>query len=525
MAKKYQQGKEFTNTTAEAINHVIPKNVLKTIENSFGTELERWISPPLDNELASFLPSQLLKDILKNKIAIPALLTDFRLIRVPFRVSSVHDRQEDMIRLALFIHVASVDPNLIRQAPIGKAFKLEMDIDLEQLQKVLQNHHQSLKIASQKIESHLLDTMVSNVHPFSEIQVDSIDIKSNEEFNAQVPDWNYQNVTNYKQNWNLYTEHIESEIKARERTLFTSVYDEVAKLSISKRQDLEEKEYGEEKVPLHTYMKDLESKINHTQQEISHISPNHNHVQADWREFADKKTKKLFHQFKFFPTNQMVIIMYVFIWASLLFPYFKSIPHGTIEILSTRFWMSYLMVPLILVILSLVVGAYVRRKLRTPITDVLAEVDRKAKDYANILKEMPGKYEHYLKQLYRLFQIRKQYNLILEESRQRQQKNVLARYHQAQLEKYVMNVDQLQKKLRYSSYTADYDKCVRFVDKSFYSNRTVAQNEIYSPLSSLFDVEKRNLIVEIRGAKVSTTLDIFPLITSIKLQLDKVYNV
>ncbi|OLO40831.1 hypothetical protein BTR23_05000 [Alkalihalophilus pseudofirmus] len=512
------------NLEIEPVLHkenVLSTEMLTEIEEMFVNQVTTMLQKrPLPKEIDAFSPGQLLENILKEKIALPSVISDFRVIRQLSSIHSVERRTKALLSVALFINAITTTNEFIKKLPKGTTYELLTVVNDAELEQLLSDYSASLQTAATKVENQILQRKSIMKRRFEPIKVTPHTANFLTEPDFSVPPFKVRNQKTYYQTWEVFVQEVEEELQRRERSMLREAAKGADVLSVIKRQKPITRD---EQVDLHEYMEELQQQMDVIYSELEEIGPGVSELDSSWETYAEKANFEMDIHVKASPTKKQVAV------ALSLSMLFLLGPHLYVQnwefLLFQEKWLDFLVIPLLTAIAVLSCGYIVKQKMVKPIEKIISITKSEKKKLYDEQLSRQSQYNQYLNKLYELYRTRQQYFLIKEEYDKEKRENSLYRYHLSEIQDYLESCENLIRNLGLLVYQENQNSYHHF-DAKFKVTKNIENNPIYSPFDCVSSTVQKNNSFDLHiGQKKSTyNSGYLTVLERLKFEKDQVYK-
>jgi hypothetical protein len=493
---------------------------LNTIYEEFCQQLEEMCSPPFSYHLSTFLPSNLLKTILKENIGVPSVIGDFLLIRKAISEYSPFQKIRALMGYAFLLNAIVLKPEVIDRVGNGLSFEVEVVLREEEIREMYSNYYVCLQVAKEKIENRNMGQDHFMVNKFAEINALPYSTDPLDEMGINSPEFKFKNRRTYLHDWKHYLEDIEISFQNRELLSLDSAKDGIKVLALTKRQKVDH--FLQELVNINEYSQSIRKSKNQIQSELSEAAPSLSAARLKWKRSYPKYKKRMELLVKSLPTQNILITSSIIAFISIIIPYLSNTTELPIQ--NSNF-LRYFLIPAVLIGFISCICFISYKRLLKPIILLTEEAQSLKKALSDEQMVSHSKYNDYLNNIYKLFRLRNQFRELEGKSVLQKEENVLYRWHQGEINNHITLLNQLMAALDISIHYDNKDKCLTYFNTIFDVNKNVYKNPIYSPLDCQFDKGKNGHSMDVyveNSRDEITTWSLNP-IEKIRFSQDKVY--
>jgi hypothetical protein len=522
LEKLHDKLQHSSNKSLEFQYDLITERTLQLIKESFLTQIEKSIQPPLNESLATFKPSSLLLDILQNTISLSWYKNSFQIFRFDISNKSLRQRHNDLLKLSLLINLITVNSNLLSRFSRGSIHDVSLVVDKERIQNLIINYGTCLDIAEQAIKDQLLDRQNIFINKFNSPDSfpHSISSLAKSEIEEPAPSNVSYSTINFIYDWEGYINQVDRELHDREEEINQKVKEGIRNLSIYKRENVITK--NESKVELGEYIGNVNEEIKKTVSEIDKLSNPPLSAQQKWQQYIEDSKERISLLVSQIPSKRnwwiTMIIILLFISGPFITTHYGRVSEGN--------YISPFLLALILlaVVISIVflAGKTISRLLQNFIVNTKY---KKAECY-NTQETALSNYNKYLNKVFQLYRLRKQYSFLNETFTEIKQTNVSYRYHQTKIEEHKKINNRLITLVDNRNYQGDRKHCEALFEHKFQVRKSVIDNPIYSPLEYQYNTlrEAHKLKVMIGNSVDNIVVRGLNPLSELQFSVDKVYR-
>jgi hypothetical protein len=514
--------KHASKKTKEFQYDLVTEKQLKFIKTSFLTQIEKVILPPLNDSLATFKPSNLLLDILRNTLSLSWYKSSFQIFRIEISNMSLRSRLTDLLKLSMLINLLTVNSNLLSRFSRGSVHDIQVTIDKERIQNLIVNYNTSLEIAEQAIKDQLLERQNMFINKFNRTESFPHSISSLMKTDIQEPALSNISYStfNFIYDWESYINEVDTQLHEREEEINQKVKEGIRDLSIYKRENV--LTINENKVELGEYISSINDEIKKTVADIDKITTSNESAQEKWQNFIADKNDKVRYLIKQLPSKRTwwftLLLVTIFIFGPFITTHYGRVSEGL--------YTSPLILLILLAVLVLGIvfksGKAISASLKNFITDTRYQ---KNKCY-NRQESALSNYNKYLNKVFQLYRLRRQYKHLNDEFTMIKQKNVSYRYHQTKIEEHKKIINRLLTLVNDRNLTPDRRHCEALLEHKFQVTKSVLDNAIYSPLEYQFNAQREahKLKVNIGNSVDNIVVRGLNPLSELQFSVDKVYR-
>jgi hypothetical protein len=521
--EKKKNTEEILSESKSCHNYLLTSEMLTTIHVEFCEQLDIMCNPPFSYNLSTFLPSNLLKTILKENIGVSSVISDFLLIRKTNSEYSPFQKIRALLEYAFLLNAIVLKPEVIDRVGNGFSYEVEMVLREEEIKQMYANYYTCLQVAKEKIENRNLGQEHFMTKKFAEINALPYSAEPLDDNGKASPTFTSKTNRNFLHEWNLYLGDVEIELKARADLSLESAKEGIKVLAVTKRQ--KQDHFLQETVNMNEYSENLIKTKNQIQSELDDVAPSLTKVVEKWKKTYPALKQRMVSLLKSLPSQNIMITAFMIAFFSILIPYLSSSiqinsPNNVTSIL------RYMIIPSLLLCVILFLCFITYRNLIKPITMLTLETSSIQKSLANEQILAHSKYNDYLNKIYKLFRIRNQYREIEEKASQQKEINILYRWHQGEINNHISILNQLMDSLQIGVQLDNKEKCISFFNTSFNVKSNVDKNPIYSPLDCQFENVQTGHSLEVYVVNSRDEIITWTLkpIEKIRFSQDKVYS-
>jgi len=502
----------------------LPKDCIKVpeleeIELHFKETLEEVIKPPFTPDFEQFKPSFILEEYFKNHFSLTAVISNYRILRISSSMYSVEKRTSTLISIAFFINLLTEQEGVLNKIPKGSMYFLEIDMNMDKLSKMLSSYYSSLYAAQSKLETKLLSRQEVMVHKFESIKANPYSIDPLTTSKNQVPiKFNVRMKNIFLSDWQNYLHQVEEELYLREHQLQENARKGYRKIEITKRS--EPLRIADE-VELSNYLEELKMEIDNLYTELDANEPGVTSLSEIWKEDSKEAMFNMDLYLKATPTPIKVLLSFVSACLIILIPHLYSLDWTKSDFESQ--WTSYLLSPLLMIIVIFIFGYFQREKIVKPIKLLINETETRKKELLNQQNKLHQKYNKYMNTIYRLFRTRQYYNVVLEEYERIKKENYLLRFHQSKINEYINQCTLLMHNLKIS-YQKNKQIYYDYFDAKFNPELDVINNLIYSPFEYVDELDVNEIDCLVGNQRSTFHAGHLSVINQIRFTKDQVYK-
>ncbi|OZM57356.1 hypothetical protein CIB95_07800 [Lottiidibacillus patelloidae] len=514
--------KHSSKKTKEFHYDLITEKQLKLIKSSFFTQIKKVILPPLNDSLATFKPSNLLLDILRNTLSLNWYKSSFQIFRIEISNMSLRLRLTDLLKLSMLINLLTINSNILSRFSRGSVHDIQVTIDKERMQNLIVNYNTCLEIAEQNIKDKLLDRQNMFINKFN--RPDSFPHSISSLTKVDIPEPALSSISysalNFIYDWETYINDVETQLQEREEEINQKVKEGIRDLSIYKRENVIT--ITENKVELSEYLSTIHDDIKKTVTEIDKISTSKESAQDKWKKFISDKNDHVRYLIKQLPSKKTwwltLLIVTIFMCAPFITTHYGRVSEG----LYTSPIFILLLLTLLVLSTVFISGKAISISLKTFITDTRYKKNNCYSKQETAL----ANYNKYLNKVFQLYRLRRQYKYLNDQFTQFKQKNVSYRYHQTKIEEHKKIINRLLTLVSDRNLAPDRRHCEALLEHKFKVTKSVLDNPIYSPLEYQFNAQREAHKLKMNiGNSVDTIIvrGLNPL-SELQFSVDKVYR-
>jgi hypothetical protein len=495
--------------------------VLETIFEEFCLQLGEMCTPPFSYHLSTFLPSNLLKTIIKENIGISSVSGEFLFIRKVISEVSPFQKIRSLLEYAFLLNAICLKPEVIERVRNGSFFEVEVLLREKEFREMYSNYYVCLQVAKEKINTRNLGQEHFMTNKYAEITALPYTTKPLEELTVEKPLFQFKGRRTFLLEWQRFLEEVEINLKKREVTSLQSAKEGVRILSFSKRQ--KQDHFLEEQVDIYEYSQNLRSKKNQLQADIDKVSPSLSGTRLLWSKGVTGYIGRMESLVKALPTPNILIITLLIALVSLLIPYLST---ATSVDLESSNLLKYGGIPIALLGMVSLLMFYTYKSLLKPITQLVEETLSVTKELVDEQSLSHAQYNEYLNGIYQLFRIRKQFQELESKAASQKEINILYRWHQGEVHHHLTVLVQLLDALDLEIDFEKKEKAISFFQTSFDVQNNVYQNPIYSPQECQFDTFSHGHSIDVYVENSRDEIQIKSLnpLEKIRFTQDKVYS-
>ncbi|MDN3015650.1 hypothetical protein PH210_05430 [Paenibacillus sp. BSR1-1] len=505
----------------QAHDYWMTSRQLEIVLEDFKNKLKQMMTPPLTQSLTNFSPSKELSSSLKFHVGIQSEIGDIRLIRQEIDQSSQRERMKGYLELAYFLLTICHHPSLIERMDKGSASVIQVTLEEERLEKLLKNYYINLVKVKKQIKDQLLLQNQFHTNRFRDDEFapyTAAAIEKNRDFNPPLS--KHPRITyHFFDQWQDQLYKAETILLDRERELLRKSREALKKLNVVKRKNefLEEEEW----IEINDYKQELVEKMSLVHQQVIDIVPSSSEALSTWKNQVPGAKKKMHFLLELIPSQRQYQTMGALIFFILILP-FLPLWAATA---SQRGWTLNFAIVFV-VILAVICLGYIltKRTSHRPIWKFQEQTYEHIEKIYQMQVNSQHQYNHYLKQLFKLFSLRKYHEKVSSIAEEKKEQNLLHRYHLIKLEEFAHMANRLlhilQMNIEQDSVNKDRSVPAIKMEKS------VNENPIYSPFqqSGLQEAGRNGIEVYLGSAIEQYQSTYFNEIDQIRIQEDKVYK-
>lgn len=491
---------------------------IENLKRVFIHKLMEITTPPLQEYLSTFQPSQILKKSLKDVFSLKSITESLKIIRFEVSAYSKRKRYDQWLQLVSFLTTIIDEPSILRHIPSRKVFYLKIDKD-EKLQKhMLQSYKAVLEGAIYYIENNILNREKIITTKFDDTNEKPYAAGELEKLSFEIPKFKGENKQSYFRKWYSFAQKVKDHLQVREQKMKEEARNAIQKIKVMQRKDLIEQA---EKVEIYEYENDLKLKEEELLIMMSKHTPPPLSEQEDWETFSEEMEFKVDHQLKKYPSKNMVVVTGLLIYVSLIAPVFFTMEEFP-KISEWYLWI-YPVVTLFAIAGISFLGI---KRITAPINDYVNDTERKKDELLNRQYLAHTETNHYLNAFYELDRVQKKRIKIEKELEKEQRLNQLYRYHLNEANVALDAFNHLTNYLHVESMENDEEKILSYIRGRFNPALSMEENVIYSPIVTgeidLRDTHSTEYFVEEK--KIDLQAKRLRLLKKIKLEKDQVYE-
>jgi hypothetical protein len=509
--------KENSIVNPQAFFELHSTDLLDLIASEFANQLKEICTPPFSYHLSTFLPSVLLKTILKENIGAASVIDDFLIIRKAIAEYSPFRRIRGVLGYAFLLNALILKPEVTDRLGNGLPFEVEVLLREEELKEMYINYYVCLQVAKEKIENRNLEQNHFLTSKYADILTLPYSTESLDEIDLEVPVFHFKYRRTYWHDWNSFLKEFELALKTREEMSLDSAKEGAKVLTVTKRQKYAH--FLQETVNLIDYTKKMKILKNQIQAELENSSPSPTAPRQKWKKHSPEYKNRMWQLVKSLPTTNVIIVTSVIVLLCFFIPFTSNPFHGYL-------WQNYLLISAVFLITISALGILAYKSLLKPIQLLTVETLSQQKSIADEQMHFHSKYNDYLNNVYKLYRVRNQLRELDEKTVRQRELNVLYRWHYGEVKNHLAILAILMDSLEITIHLENKNKCVSFFNTVFNVNQNVYSNPIYSPLDCQFDNAKsgHSMDVYVENSRDEITTWSLNPIEKIRFSQDKVYS-
>jgi hypothetical protein len=515
--KKRSMLNENAIVNAELFFELHTNEMLDGIASEFENQLIEICTPPFSYHLSTFLPSMLLKTILKDSIGAPSVMDDFLIIRKAINELSPFRRVRALIGYALLLNALILKPEVTDRLGNGIPFEVEVLLRDEELKEMYINYYVCLQVAKEKIENRNLEQSHFLTNKYADILTLPYTTEPLAEMEMDIPVFYFKQRRTFLQDWNAYLKDFECALETREAISLDSAKAGAQVFTVTKRQKNDH--LLQETVNLAEYTKSLKALKNHIQTELQETSHSLYSSRLKWIKHCHEFKNRMALLVRSLPSSNIILVTSIVVLLCFFIPYTANTvqPH----------WPTYILIAGMFLLLISVLAVIVYQRLLKPIKHLTIETLSLQKSLADEQMISHSKYNDYLNNIYKLFRVRNQMRELDKRTEYQRELNVLYRYHYGEIKNHIAILSLLIDSLGISIHLENKSKCVSFFHSVFNVEKNVYSNAIYSPLECQFNHARKSghsMDVYVENSRDEITTWSLNPIEKIRFSQDKVYT-
>ncbi|MBU9714375.1 hypothetical protein [Evansella tamaricis] len=486
------------------------------ISDYFMERLEKELTPPLHNDLRTFKPSGMLKNVLKETLSIQGE-EGFKLLRHHVSPFSKQRKYEQWLKVIAFINTTIDNPSIYGKIPDGSVYELKEKIDSESFQSMFQKYYEVLNAAIYSLENQLMsrEEMVTTLfeetkpHPHTALEI--------KEDPFDFPVFQGKRKNTIVTDWKQLTKKIMEDLMDREKDMIEDAKSGIRTIKVLQRKKITKQH---EELEIYEYLEQLRKKEIELLLQLERYTPPPLTEINKWKDFCNETEFELTNQIRAYPSKKNIYITSILIWLGLTGPMLAIMdwPPAIAE------WHQWIFPALTTI--SVIGTSYIAvKRITQPIHDYLKDTEDKQK---KLFKDQGDKHRdtnEYLNIFYALDRTQKKRMQVEELLLMEQEENHLLRFHLKSVREALDSLQHISHYLHIEKRDEENEERRAFVQAKFKPSEDIINNVIYSPIVCGETGLTERFTTEVHIGQSGTTIDSgkLRLLTHIKLEKDQVY--
>ncbi|MBM7097534.1 hypothetical protein JSY36_17510 [Bacillus sp. H-16] len=493
------------------------------IETLFTTYLEEEIRPPLNSDITSFYPSQTLRNVLSDTVSITHGITDIAVIRQSMPRFAKDKKYEKWLEAAAFLQVLVQDPAVINGSLKGQCHYLDAKINQENMNEMFSKYRKALEFTKERLENALYNRTEMMMKRYEKDLALPKSAEDLPELQVPMPAFTPKEKHTLLNRWYGAAKKAKDRFTSREEDMQQSAR---SGIDIVKRHQLRELVTQDETVPIHHYLKEIETSKKDVLLELEKHVPPPSTVVRRWEEFTEKTGNPLGVSLDAYPEKRKQVLTGITLWFFLAVPLIYSLTaQGNVPTLTD--WGQYILI-ILLAGAVMVISHVAVRYMTLPVSEAVAETEKVKHDLVQDQMTRHSDTNHYLNHIYKLERLHREEKAVRAELEKKQLANQLDHFHLRELNVALDALIHLENHLHIQkSENAHRDALIQLVSDSFHKHEDVIDSAIYSPVkcaeagNDTFYSTKVSVGRTVRQVELGK----WKLLDEVKIQKDKVLHV